>query len=673
MNKPDIRPDHFKIVQDILNQHLASDVKVWVYGSRAKWTTLDSSDLDLALEGKGPVAYNVMSRLNIDFKNSDLPYEVDLRDMATVQPFFKNIINKDKILLDRFSPLKDAFIDITSLQKILILKLLKKYVPEWEVWVYGSRVKWSAKPSSDLDMVLFAKDEDQNKDQSKVDELRQAFKDSDLPFCVDLFVWSQIPERFHQEIKKDHVVLQRKAGNSRALPKGWKEVRLGDYCPFIYGKGLSKKDRVIGKVPIYGSGGIIGWHSTAYVQSHGIIIGRKGTVGSIYLSKKPFWPIDTVYYISKKNKLELYFTYYLLKSLPLPDMNSDSAVPGLNRENAHALKIAMPISVTDRNKIARILSSLDDKIELNRQINKTLERMAQAIFKSWFVDFDPVYAKKFALEAGRSQQQAEQATMAVIAGVCTPKESATQFKEMNAKLDEKLAKMSKGQVKHLTNTASLFPSDVKDSPLGPLPTTWSLKKLSDLSEIVGGGTPSTKIEEYYCDSETGVSWLAPKDLSGYSWKFISNGATDITELGLKRSSAKLLPKGTILISSRAPIGYVAIAEKELCTNQGFKSLIPQKSIGTNYLYNWTKLHIYKMDAIATGSVFKEISGTNMKSLNVQVPSKEIIDKFQSTVYQMTNYQNNVRYETKFLEKIRDTLLPKLLSGDINTSHIKNII
>ncbi len=141
MNKPDIRPDHFKIVQDILNQHLASDVKVWVYGSRAKWTTLDSSDLDLALEGKGPVAYNVMSRLNIDFKNSDLPYEVDLRDMATVQPFFKNIINKDKILLDRFSPLKDAFIDITSLQKILILKLLKKYVPEWEVWVYGSRVK----------------------------------------------------------------------------------------------------------------------------------------------------------------------------------------------------------------------------------------------------------------------------------------------------------------------------------------------------------------------------------------------------------------------------------------------------------------------------------------------------------------------------------------------------
>ena len=172
---------------------------------------LDSSDLDLALEGKGPVAYNVMSRLNIDFKNSDLPYEVDLRDMATVQPFFKNIINKDKILLDRFSPLKDAFIDITSLQKILILKLLKKYIPEWEVWVYGSRVKWSAKPSSDLDMVLFAKDEDQNKDQSKVDELRQAFKDSDLPFCVDLFVWSQIPERFHQEIKKDHVVLQRKA------------------------------------------------------------------------------------------------------------------------------------------------------------------------------------------------------------------------------------------------------------------------------------------------------------------------------------------------------------------------------------------------------------------------------------------------------------------------------
>ena len=110
--------------------------------------------------------------------------------------------------------------------------------------------------------------------------------------------------------------------------------------------------------------------------------------------------------------------------------------------------------------------------------------MAQAIFKSWFVDFDPVYAKKFALEAGRSQQQAEQAAMAVIAGVCTPKESATQFKEMNAKLDEKLAKMSKGQVKHLTNTASLFPSDVKGQPPRPSPHhDWSCKSIKEIEHI----------------------------------------------------------------------------------------------------------------------------------------------------------------------------------------------
>ena len=107
MNKPDIRPDHFKMVQDILNKSLSSDVKVWVYGSRAKWTTLDSSDLDLALEGKDKIDYEVINCLNRDFEESNLPYEVDVVDINTVQPFFRDIINKDKVLLDRYTPIKE--------------------------------------------------------------------------------------------------------------------------------------------------------------------------------------------------------------------------------------------------------------------------------------------------------------------------------------------------------------------------------------------------------------------------------------------------------------------------------------------------------------------------------------------------------------------------------------
>src|SRR5690606_30690831 len=143
----------------------------------------------------------------------------------------------------------------------------------------------------------------------------------------------------------------------------------------------------------YGSNGIVDYHNTSHVKGCGIIIGRKGSVGAVHLSKSEFWPIDTSFYIEKDSIEELYFTYYLLKSLGLEHMNSDSAVPGLNRDNAHALAIRIPENSDDRKLLGSWIAKFDEKIELNTQTNQTLEQIAQAIFKSWFVDFDPVKAK----------------------------------------------------------------------------------------------------------------------------------------------------------------------------------------------------------------------------------------------------------------------------------------
>ena len=172
----------------------------------------------------------------------------------------------------------------------------------------------------------------------------------------------------------------------------WKASTVGDFCPFIYGKALPERSRIPGVFPVISSAGISGSHNEPLVTTGGIVIGRKGTVGSVTLSKSAFWPIDTAFYIADEPQRDLRFTYYLLKTLELNRMNSDSAVPGLNRENAHARKIFVP-GLKEQRAIAHILGTLDDKIELNRQQNATLEAMARALFKAWFVDFEPVRAK----------------------------------------------------------------------------------------------------------------------------------------------------------------------------------------------------------------------------------------------------------------------------------------
>lgn len=145
---------------------------------------------------------------------------------------------------------------------------------------------------------------------------------------------------------------------------------------------------------------------------------------------------------------------------------------------------------------------------------------------------------------------------------------------------------------------------------------WKTVKLSDLGEIVGGATPSTKCEDYYNGD---VAWLTPKDLAGYNNRFISRGERNITELGLKNCSSKLMPKHSILFTSRAPIGYIAIAENTICTNQGFKSVVPNKKNYFMFIYYLLKYNKERIEAMGSGTTFKEVSGSVMKSIEVTLP------------------------------------------------------
>ena len=174
----------------------------------------------------------------------------------------------------------------------------------------------------------------------------------------------------------------------------WREVTVGELAPFAYGKGLTEGQRnSTGRVPVYGSNGVVGFHDASLTNGPTVVIGRKGTVGAVHYSAVPCWPIDTTFYVTGTDPLLVRYRYYLLKSLGLEHMNADSAVPGLNRDAAHARQIRVPSTETEQRAIAHILGTLDDKIELNRRRNQTLEAMARALFKDWFVDFGPVRAK----------------------------------------------------------------------------------------------------------------------------------------------------------------------------------------------------------------------------------------------------------------------------------------
>lgn len=219
----------------------------------------------------------------------------------------------------------------------------------------------------------------------------------------------------------------------------WRETTVGEFAPFSYGKGLPQRKRnEFGRIPVYGSNGIVGYHDQALLEGPVIIIGRKGTIGAVHYCDDPCWPIDTTFYVTEAEGRDLRFAYYLLKSLGLDRFNFDSAVPGLNRNTAHCRRITVPL-LPEQHTIAHILGALDDKIELNRQMNQTLEAIAAAIFKSWFVDFDPMRAKRDGRDSG------------------PPKE-----------------------------IADLFPDRFEDSELGEIPKGWKVSKLGDVIDLAYG-------------------------------------------------------------------------------------------------------------------------------------------------------------------------------------------
>ncbi len=320
------------------------------------------------------------------------------------------------------------------------------------------------------------------------------------------------------------------------------------------------------------------------------------------------------------------FLYYWMASQEFVDFATQGS-EGTKMPRAkweHVSRFERPaLSLNEQRAIALILGSLDDKIELNRRMNETLVAMARAIFKSWFVDFDPVRAKA----EGR------------------------QPVGMDAE------------------TAALFPDSFIDSELGEIPKGWEVMPVGDAVKAVGGGTPSTKIPEYWLNGT--IHWATPKDLSDLTSCILTDTSKKITSLGLSKVSSSLLPNGTVLLSSRAPVGYLAIANMPLAINQGFIAMVCDGPLSNYYMLNWAQEFMDEIKQRAGGTTFAEISKRNFRPIPILVPPEPTSKSFEQVVSPYYRKIVNNLNEVRTLEDIRDRLLPMLLSGRIRMSTALN--
>ena len=372
----------------------------------------------------------------------------------------------------------------------------------------------------------------------------------------------------------------------------WKEVRLGDILNFHRGHDLPREKMEFGEVPVAASNGIIGYHNIATDISPCITIGRSGNIGTPYIYKK-CWAHNTTLYIDNFKGNDPLYLYYLCKTIPFKSFVGGSAVPTLNRNHIHPIMVKYIPNLSDQRKIAGILSALDSKIENNNKINANLEAQAEALFKSWFVDFTPFKDQPFV-----------------------------------------------------------------DSELGPIPQGWKVGKLGDYVEIKRGGSPRP-IQKFLASQ--GLNWLKISDATSTQSPFIFNIKEKIIIDGLKKTV--FLKAGSLVLSNSATPCIPKFLSIDSCIHDGWL-YFPHSQLPENYLYLFFKLMRNNLVSKANGSVFLNLKTDIVKNQVFAFSGEEIYNSFDKIIAPLFKEIENLTYETFQLSALRDTLLPKLMSGEI---------
>lgn len=519
----DVRPDHLKIVQDILGTHVP-DREVWAFGSRVTGNATETSDLDLAVFGETPLDFETLAALRDAFSESRLPYKVDVVDWSTIGETFKNIILKNKIVI-------------------------KKNIEVKKIW-----------PEFPLEKCMSTIIDYRGKTPRKAS--------SGIPLITAKII---------------------KAGR---IEKPTEFIDQKEYIKWI-SRGISEPgDIVVTTEAPLGEVAQLNDQKVALAQRVITLRGKSGFLNNTFLK-------------------------FLMQSDYIQDQLKSRAtgttVVGIRQSEIRKIWLPLP-PLPEQRAIAHILGTLDDKIELNRRMNETLEAMAQAIFKSWFVDFDPVRAKMEGRETG------------------LPKE-----------------------------IEDLFPDSFEDSELGEIPRGWRVGSIGESFNIIMGQSPPG---ESYNTVGEGIPFY--------------QGSADFGSRFPKRRIFCSSPKrfanaGDTLISVRAPVGEINMALEDCCIGRGVAAA-RHNTMSRSYTYYFMYVFAEMFDHFeAEGTVFGSINKNDFHNIQCIVPPVELIKSYEKTISILDSHVENNDRTVQSLSTLRDILLPKLLSGDIRIKDPENLL
>ena len=384
--------------------------------------------------------------------------------------------------------------------------------------------------------------------------------------------------------------------------KETQQYTMGELFTLEYGKPVPDKESIDGSVPVYGTNGQIGTSHLKPLCNHpSVILGRKGAYRGVHYSNRPFSVIDTAFYIELiTDKVDIKWLYYKLLTYDINSMDSGSAIPSTDRYQIYSLPIEVP-SISTQRRIVDVLDSITTKIELNRQINDNLEQQAQALYKSWFIDFEPFKDGKF-----------------------------------------------------------------EESEIGLIPEGWHVGKAEDFYEINIGKTPPRKEHEWFTQDKSQNIWVSISDL-GSDGTFVFDSSEYLTDKAIQKHNIVLVPENTVLLSFKLTIGRVGIAGTQLTTNEAIARFITNR-INREYTYFLLKNFNYSKLG-STSSIATAVNSKIIKAMTILMPSNECLRDFNRATGTIMDKIKQNEEEVLHLTALRDSLLPKLMSGEFKINEI----
>ena len=384
---------------------------------------------------------------------------------------------------------------------------------------------------------------------------------------------------------------------------------LGDLIEFQRGYDLPKSKFVHGKYPVQSSNGILGYHHEYKVKAPSITIGRSGTVGIPHLIKTNFFPHNTALFVKDFKGNDVEYIYYLLKNLKLNEYKTGSGVPTMNRNHLHPLKIQAFLDIPTQKSIAHILSTLDQKIAINNQINAQLEQMAKTLYDYWFVQFD------------------------------FPDENGKPYKSSGGKMV------------------------YNDTLKREIPKGWEVKSLEEVEpNIITGKTPSTQNEEFFNGN---IPFITISDIRNNM--FIFQTEQKLSKTGAESQSSKYLPKDSLCVSCIATVGLIGFTTQKSQTNQQINSIIFKNKYNGPYFYFYLKDY-FVVGKAKTGNTFANMNKGDFANIKMIYPSSNIIEKFfQNIVYSFQKIKK-LQKQNQQLTQLRDFLLPMLMNGQVGVGN-----